>query len=36
MQFLNNTRSGPWDYNYNATEVTQPVLRDAVMEVAVW
>ena len=36
MQYLNNTRSGPWDYNYNVTEVTQPVLRDAVMEVAVW
>jgi hypothetical protein len=36
MQFLNNTRTGPWDYNYNVTEVTQPVLRDAVMEVAVW
>jgi hypothetical protein len=36
VQYLNTSKSGPWDYNYNATEVTQPVLTDAVMEVAVW
>jgi hypothetical protein len=36
VQYLNTSRSGPWDYNYSATEVTQPVLTDAVMEVAVW
>jgi hypothetical protein len=40
FQYVNNTRSdsrsGPWDYNYNATEVTQPYLTDAVLEVAVW
>ena len=36
MQFLNNTRTIPFQYDYNMTNVTQPVLRDAVMEVAVW
>ncbi|MDD1682539.1 MAG: hypothetical protein LUO98_01775 [Methanoregula sp.] len=34
--FLNTTRRLPYDYNYNATDVTQPYLTDAVMEVAVW
>ncbi|MDP3563979.1 MAG: hypothetical protein Q8R70_05770 [Methanoregula sp.] len=34
--FLNNTRSSPFDYNYNPANVTQPRLRDAVVEVAVW
>jgi hypothetical protein len=34
--FLNNTQSQPWDYNYNPTDVTQPTLTDAVLEVAVW
>jgi hypothetical protein len=36
MQYLNTSQSGPWDYSYNATQVTQPYLTDAVMEVAVW
>jgi hypothetical protein len=36
MQYLNSSRSGPWDYNYNATQVTQPELTDGVLEVAVW
>jgi hypothetical protein len=34
--FLNNTRSKPFDYNYNPKNVTQPQLRDAIIEVAVW
>jgi hypothetical protein len=36
--FLNNTnaRSQPFDYNYFPENVTQPKLRDAVAEVAVW
>lgn len=37
--FLNNTNNGrtqPFDYNYFAENVTQPRLKDAVMEVAVW
>jgi hypothetical protein len=33
--FLNNTWSSPFDYGYNPN-VTQPQLRDAVVEVAVW
>lgn len=36
QQYLNSTLSGPFDYNYNPANVTQPALRDAVMEVAVW
>ena len=37
MQFLNNTPSrGAYQYDYNAANVTQPVLKDAVLEVAVW
>lgn len=36
MQFLNNTRTRPFDYNYHPDNVTQPVLRDGVLEVAVW
>jgi hypothetical protein len=36
MQFLNTSKSRPWDYNYNPVNVTQPVLNDAVLEVAVW
>jgi hypothetical protein len=35
-QFLNNTLTTPFDYNYNPANVTQPALNDAVMEVAVW
>lgn len=37
--FLNSTQSQPYgafDYNYNPVNVTQPALRDGVMEVAVW
>jgi hypothetical protein len=34
--FLNNTFSGPFDYNYNGANVTQPQLDDAVVEVAAW
>ena len=36
MQFLNTSGTQPFDYNYNATDVTQPVLTDGVLEVAVW
>ncbi|MDP2796210.1 MAG: hypothetical protein Q8N94_01700 [Methanoregula sp.] len=36
QQFLNNTHTRPFDYNYNPVNVTQPALKDAVMEVAVW
>jgi len=36
QQFLNSSLSGPFDYNYNPANVTQPVLRDAAMEVSVW
>ena len=31
-----NLNTTPFDYDYNATRVTQPKLRDAVVEVAVW
>ena len=34
--FLNNTWSSPFDYNYDPANVTQPQLRDAVVEVAIW
>ena len=34
--FLNNTWSSPFDYDYDAADVTQPQLRDAEVEVAVW
>ncbi|MDD4137464.1 MAG: hypothetical protein PHT99_06165, partial [Methanoregula sp.] len=33
---INNTASAPFDYNYIPTNVTQPCLKDAVLEVAVW
>lgn len=36
QQFLNNTLTRPFDYDYNPVNVTQPALRDAVVEVAVW
>lgn len=36
MLFLNTSKSQPFDYNYNPANVTQPALRDAVMEVAIW
>lgn len=34
--FLNNQYTKPFDYDYNPANVTQPRLRDAVVEVAVW
>jgi len=34
--FLNNTPGIPFAYDYNPYNVTQPQLRDAVVEVAVW
>jgi hypothetical protein len=36
--FLNNTHtnSRPFAYNYHPDNVTQPRLRDAIVEVAVW
>jgi hypothetical protein len=37
--FLNSTQNQPFgafEYNYDPANVTQPVLRDGVMEVAVW
>lgn len=36
ITYLNTSRTQPWDYNYNPTEVTQPTLTDAVLEVAIW
>lgn len=39
-RFLNSTAAKPsdhpFDYNYTSNKVTQPQLRDAVVEVAVW
>lgn len=34
--FLNNSATRPFDYNYHPKNVTQPQLRDAIIEVAVW
>jgi PKD repeat protein len=34
-RFLNNTPGIPFDYNYHPDNVTQPLLRDAVLEVSV-
>jgi hypothetical protein len=31
-----NNFTHPFDYDYNSSEVTQPKLKDAVLEVAVW
>jgi hypothetical protein len=33
---FDNPNTAPFNYDYNATNVTQPYLRDAVLEVAVW
>jgi hypothetical protein len=33
---FNNSNTYPFNYDYNATNVMQPTLRDAVLEVAVW
>ncbi len=35
-RFLNNTWTSPFSYDYNPAHVTQPRLRDAMVEVAVW
>lgn len=34
--YLNNTQTLPFAYNYDPVNVTQPQLKDAVLEVAVW
>jgi hypothetical protein len=34
--FLNNSYTTPFTYNYDPKNITQPQLRDAVVEVAVW
>ena len=34
--FLNNSYSIPFNYDYDPKNITQPQLRDAVVEVAVW
>jgi hypothetical protein len=34
--FLNNSFVSPFEYNYYPENVTQPRLRDAIVEVAVW
>lgn len=34
--YFNNTQTLPFDYNYDPANVTQPQLKDAVLEVAVW
>ena len=34
--FLNNSYTSPFNYNYDPKNITQPQLRDAVVEVAVW
>lgn len=38
QQYLNNTHraANPFSYDYSPANVTQPELRDAVLEVAVW
>jgi PKD repeat protein len=36
LTFSNNTNTTPFNYNYDPINVTQPYLRDAVLEVAVW
>jgi len=34
--YLNSTVSGPFNYNYDPKNVTQPKLEDGVLEVSVW
>jgi len=34
--FLNSSMSGPFEYDYNMANVTQPQLQNGVLEVAVW
>lgn len=34
--YINSSASGPFEYDYNPANVTQPQLRSGVLEVAVW
>ena len=34
--FFNNTFTTPYHYDYNPVRVTQPVLKEGVLEVAIW
>jgi len=34
--YINSSASGPFEYDYNPSNVTQPQLRSGVLEVAVW
>jgi len=34
--YINSSASGPFEYDYNPANVTQPRLRNGVLEVAVW
>jgi hypothetical protein len=34
--FFNNSFTSPYDYNYSPIRVTQPVLKEGVVEVAIW
>ena len=34
--YINSSESGPFEYEYNAANVTQPQLHSGVLEVAVW
>jgi hypothetical protein len=36
LQYWNTSKTGPWEYTYNTTEVSPPRLTNAVMEVAIW
>lgn len=36
QQYLNNTLTHPFEYNYDPANVTQPQLHPGVLEVAVW
>jgi hypothetical protein len=36
LTFTNNSNTTPFNYNYDPNNVTQPYLRHAVLEVAVW
>ena len=34
--FFNNSFTSPYQYNYNPNKVTQPRLKEGVLEVAIW
>jgi hypothetical protein len=34
--FFNNSFTSPYDYNYSPIRVTQPILKEGVVEVAIW